>query len=65
MSGEARYAAVGTAGVSLVILALWPFLDPANRMGLLIAAAVALPVQWVSQRLRKRFSERKRAPAVA
>ena len=48
MSREARYAGVGTVGVSAVILVLWPFLDAASRTGLLIAAAVALPVQWAS-----------------
>ena len=47
MRGELRYAGAGTAGVVLVILMLWPFLDPASRLGILIAAVVALPVQWV------------------
>ena len=55
MSGEAKYAGVGTAGVTVVILGLWPFLDSASRAGLLIAAAVALPVQWVSFAALMRF----------
>jgi hypothetical protein len=29
----------------LVTLALWPFLDPESRRGIVIAAAIALPVQ--------------------
>ena len=48
MSAVARYACVGTVGVGAVILVLWPFLDSANRLGMLVAAAVALPVQWGS-----------------
>ncbi len=55
MSGEAKYAGTGAAGVAAVILVLWPFLDPASRTGLLIAAAVALPVQWVSFAALLRF----------
>lgn len=55
MSREARYAGVGTAGVSAVILVLWPFLNTASRTGLLIAAAVALPVQWASFAALMRF----------
>jgi hypothetical protein len=47
MSREAAYAGMGTAGVALVIFVLWPFLDPASRVGLLVAAAIALPVQWI------------------
>jgi len=55
MSGEAKYAGVGAAGVTVVILGLWPFLDPASRVGVLIAAAVALPVQWLSFAVLMRF----------
>ena len=55
MSGEAKYAGTGTLGVVLVILGLWPFLDAANRGGLLVAAAVALPVQWLSFAALMRF----------
>ena len=44
MSEEAKYAGAGAAGVALVILALWSFLDPSSRLGILIAAAVALPL---------------------
>jgi len=45
MSTSLKYAATGTAIVALATLALWPFLDPAGRRGVLIAAAVAIPVQ--------------------
>lgn len=55
MSGEAKYAGAGAAGVAVVILVLWPFLDPASRLGMLIAAAVALPVQWVAFAALMRF----------
>ena len=58
MSREARYAGVGTVGVSAVILMLWPFLNAASRTGLLIAAAVALPVQWASFAALMRFRGR-------
>jgi hypothetical protein len=40
-----KYAGWGAVGVAIVILALWPVLDPAGRRGLLTAAAIALPVQ--------------------
>ena len=55
MSGEARYAGASAAGVAVVILVLWPFLDSASRLGMLIAAAVALPVQWVAFAALMRF----------
>ena len=55
MSREARYAGVGAVGVLAVIVVLWPFLDAASRTGVLIAAAVALPVQWVSFTALMRF----------
>ena len=43
MSPEAKYAGVGAAGVAVVVLAVWPFLDPASRIGILIAAAYFKP----------------------
>ena len=58
MSEEAKYAGAGAAGVALVILALWSFLDPSSRLGILIAAAVALPVQWASFAALMRFRGR-------
>ena len=40
-----RYALTGTAFVALAIAGLWWFLDAGGRSGVLIAAAIALPVQ--------------------
>ena len=60
MSREARYTAAGAAGVAVVILVLWPFLDPAGRRGVVIAAAIALPIQvtafWALLRYRGRVN---------
>jgi len=43
-----RYGATAAAVVVLGTLALWPFLEPAGRQGVLVAAAVALMVQVLS-----------------
>lgn len=46
-----RLLAYGVAGLLLVavsVLALWPFLDPGGRRGILVAAAVAWPIQVVA-----------------
>jgi hypothetical protein len=40
-----RYAVVGTCAVGVMALSSWPFLDPAGRRGIALAAAVALPIQ--------------------
>jgi hypothetical protein len=45
MSASLRYGGTGALVVGLTVLALWPFLDPAGRRGVLVAAAIALPVQ--------------------
>ncbi|MDH3205346.1 MAG: hypothetical protein OEO79_01970 [Gemmatimonadota bacterium] len=45
MSASLRYGAAAVGVVALLTLVLWPFLEPAGRKGVLIAAAVALPVQ--------------------
>jgi hypothetical protein len=45
MSVSLKYAATGVGAVALIVLGLWPFLDTAGRNGVLIAAAVAIPVQ--------------------
>ena len=45
MSAPLRYAATALAGCAAVTLALWPFLDPDARRGIVIAAGIALPVQ--------------------
>lgn len=41
----AGYGAVCLAMVAGLVLALWPFLDAGGRRGILIAAAVAFPVE--------------------
>jgi len=43
-----RYGASAVALIGLLTLALWPFLEPAGRIGVLSAAAVAVPVQIVA-----------------
>jgi hypothetical protein len=43
-----RYAVTGAIALGAIILALWAFLDPAGRRGVLLAAAIALPVQVVA-----------------
>jgi hypothetical protein len=45
VSTALKYAATGTAVVALVTLALWPFLTPDARTGVITAGAIALPVQ--------------------
>lgn len=48
MKASLRYAATGFLALGLIVLALGYFLDPAGRRGLLLAAAVAFPVQAVA-----------------
>jgi len=45
MKAPLKYAVTGSAVVAVAVLVLWPFLDPAGRQGVLMAAAIALPVQ--------------------
>jgi hypothetical protein len=45
MSPWLKYSATGAGAVVIGVGALWPFLDPAGRTGVLIAATVALTVQ--------------------
>jgi hypothetical protein len=45
MSASVRYGASSVALIGLLTLGLWPFLDAAGRMGVLVAAAVAIPIQ--------------------
>lgn len=57
MSPSLKYAATGLAGIATFALVLWPFLDPASRNGILLAGAVALPVQALSFAALHRFRE--------
>lgn len=56
MSPSFKYAATGGAGIALIVAALWPILDAPGRTGVLLAAAVAYPVQalafWALRRYR-------------
>lgn len=52
------YAASAAAIVALVTLALWPWLEPAARLGVLTAGAVALSVQVLAFALLLRFRGR-------
>lgn len=45
MSAAVKYGATAVALIGLLTLGIVPFLGPSGRMGVLIAAAVALPVQ--------------------
>jgi hypothetical protein len=57
VSDSAKYALTGATGVTLVTLGLWPFLEPAGRRGILIAAAVALPIQVIAFSLMLRYRQ--------
>ena len=43
-----KYGASAVALIGLLTLGLWPFLEPAARLGVLTAAAVAIPIQIVA-----------------
>ena len=58
MKASTRYAATSASVVAVMTVALWPFLDPAARKGVLVAAAVALPLQIVAFWLLMRFRGR-------
>ncbi len=48
MSPSLKYALTGAAAVALFVSGLWPFLDTAARNGVLVAAAIAVPVQVIA-----------------
>ena len=48
MRALGRYALTGLLIVAAAVAALYPFLDDGGRMGVLIAAGVAFPVQVVA-----------------
>jgi hypothetical protein len=45
VKASAKYAGTAAVVVALVTGSLWPFLDPSARRGVLIAAAISLPIQ--------------------
>lgn len=59
MSATTKYASTGVGAIALIVGGLWPFLDGAGRSGMLVAAAVAVPVQvvafWALDRYRGRL----------
>ena len=48
MNNVTKYAFTGLIGVALITLVFMPFLDPAGRRGLVIAALIALPIQIIA-----------------
>lgn len=55
MRASARYGTASITVIALATLLLWPFLEPAGRRGVLVAAAVAVPLQVLSFALLCRF----------
>jgi len=45
MSASVKYALLAMGAIGVGTLALWPFLDGPGRNGVLLAGAIALPVQ--------------------
>jgi hypothetical protein len=43
-----KYATTGVSAIALIVLGLWPFLGSSAREGVLVAAAIALPVQLLA-----------------
>ena len=48
MRALGRYALIGLLMIAVAVVALFPFLDDDGRTGILVAAAVAYPVQVVA-----------------
>lgn len=55
MSPSLKYAATGAGAIALLGACAWPFLDSAGRDGVLLAAAVAVPVQVLAFAVLNRF----------
>lgn len=45
MKASLKYAGTAASLVALTTVALWPFLDPTARRGVVVAGAIALPTQ--------------------
>lgn len=58
MSASLKYATTGGGAIALIVLALWPFLDAAARDGVLLAAAIAVPVQLLAFAMLVRYRDR-------
>lgn len=57
MNRTLKYAATGVVAIGLVAAALWPFVDAVVRRAVLLAAAVAIPVQVVAFWTLSRFRD--------
>lgn len=55
MSTSLKYAMTGAAALTVIVGGLWPLLDAAGRTGVLLAAAIALPVQVIAFAALVRF----------
>jgi hypothetical protein len=55
LSQIVRYGGVALGAVLLVNAGLWPFLSPSARMGILVAALIAYPIQMVAFFMLIRF----------
>lgn len=52
-----RYGTAAVILVGFLTLGVWPFLEPSGRRGVLLAAAVALPVQIASFAVLRRVRD--------
>jgi hypothetical protein len=48
MKALGRYAVFTTLIVTIAIAAMWPFLGESGRASLVVAAGIAVPVQWAT-----------------
>ena len=55
MTQTVRYGGVAFAALLVVNAGLWPFLSPAGRMGIFVAAVTAYPIQMVAFFMLIRF----------
>lgn len=58
MNASLKYASTGGGAIALIVLALWPFLDATARGGVLLAAAIAVPVQLLAFAVLVRYRYR-------
>ncbi len=58
MSASLKYAVTGMGGVALISAGLWPFLNEASRNGVVVAGAIAIPVQVIAFAALNRYCDR-------
>lgn len=61
MSASVGYGAASATVIGVLTLVAWPFLESPGRTGVLVAAALALPIQVASFALLARFRHRIKA----